>query len=183
MRIGWSAGLLLLAGCGDGAPANVAGTTNATTAPTVADAVPALPKPAATPGPAAPPADAVAPDSATAAADVVRRYEAAIAARRYGVAYRLWEPDAAGMTAQAFAASFARYAEYRADVGTPGRIDAGAGQRYVTVPVRISGTLRQGGRFALEGPITLHHVADIDGAGREQREWRIRSSDLTPRPR
>ena len=122
-------------------------------------------------------------DSAQGAANVVQTYYALIGEGKYGQAWRLWEPGAAGMDARAFAASFARYSEYHANIGAPGRIDAGAGQRYVTVPVQVYGRLKQGGReFNMRGSVTLHRVADIDGATAEQRRWRIRSTDIKPRP-
>ncbi len=177
MRSGWCAPALTLAGC-SGAPANVSAPANdiAVEAP----ATPAEPAPVPTVMPTPTAAAPFALDSAKAAADVVQRYHALIAAKRYDDAYRLWEPGAAGMSVAAFAASFAKYAGYHADVGAPGDVDAGAGQRNVTVPVRVSGRLAAGGSFAMAGPFTLHRVADIDGATAEQRQWRIRSSALKP---
>ena len=86
------------------------------------------------------------------------------------------------MTQAAFAASFAKYADYRATIGAPGRIDAGAGQRYIQIPVRVTGSLRDGTPVSLVGPITLHRTGDIDGATAEQRAWRISDSGLKPRP-
>jgi hypothetical protein len=122
-------------------------------------------------------------DSAQGAANVVQTYYALLGEGKYGQAYRLWEPGAAGMTPGAFAASFARYSEYHANIGAPGRIDAGAGQRYVTVPVQVYGRLKEGARpFNMRGSVTLHRAGDIDGATAEQRRWRIRSADIKPRP-
>jgi membrane-bound inhibitor of C-type lysozyme len=87
------------------------------------------------------------------------------------------------MDAKAFAASFAKYSEYHANVGAPGQIDAGAGQRYVTVPVQAYGRLKAGARaFNMRGSVTLHRAGDVDGATPEQRRWRIRSADIKPRP-
>ena len=121
-------------------------------------------------------------DSAQGAANVVQTYYALLEAGKYGQAYRLWEPGTAGMDARAFAASFDRYSEYHANIGAPGRIDAGAGQRYVTVPVQVYGRLEQGAReFNMRGSVTLHRAGDVDGASAEQRRWRIRSSDIKPR--
>lgn len=124
-----------------------------------------------------------AEDSAQGAANVVQTYYALLEQGKYGQAHRLWEPGAAGMDAKAFAASFARYSEYHANIGAPGRIDAGAGQRYVTVPVQIYGRLKQGARpFDMRGSVTLHRAGEIDGATAEQRRWRIRSIDIKSRP-
>jgi membrane-bound inhibitor of C-type lysozyme len=71
----------------------------------------------------------------------------------------------------------------RGELGAPGEIEAGAGQRYVTVPVQVYGRLRQGARpFNMRGSVTLHRVGDVDGASADQRRWRIRSADIKPRP-
>lgn len=124
-------------------------------------------------------------ESAQGAANVVQTYYALIGEKKYRQAWALWSDGgrASGMSADAFAASFDKYSEYRANIGAPGRIDAGAGQRYVTVPVQVYGRLKQGGRpFNLRGSITLHRTADIDGATPEQRSWHIRSADLPARP-
>ena len=172
MRMLLAMTILALTGCGASPTAPVAPANDAAVV-----APPAPPAPTATPS-----SGATTADTADAAAEVVRQYHARIAARDYDTAYHLWEPGAVGVPASAFAASFAKYADYRADVGTPGAIDAGAGQRYVTIPVRVTGHLTDGGGFALVGSMTLHRVADIDGATPEQRGWRIRSSALKPRP-
>lgn len=120
-----------------------------------------------------------------AAAALVGRYFAAIGAGQYDTAWRMWGQDGAGsgMSAKAFAESYAKYATYTAEVGAPGEPDAGAGQIYVTVPVRVTGTLRQGGSFAMEGPVVLHRVNDgIETSDPTAHQWRIQSSELKPRP-
>ncbi len=195
---------LLLAGCGgrdpveNGALANqvvpteptpVAGAPTPLTPATRIPAGEGIPGVSA-PAPAMTPVAAPAPDavmvepSADAAAQVLRDYFAAIADKRYGDAWRLWgeQGQASGMTQSAFAASFAKYADYRAAIGAPGRIDSGAGQRYVQIPVRVTGKLQDGTPVSLAGPVTLHRTGDIDGATPEQRAWRISDSGLKPRP-
>lgn len=126
----------------------------------------------------------VAADDARAAATAVRRYFDLVAKRRYDDAWRMWDDDgaASGLSAEAFGQSFEKFADYQAVVGAPGPVESGAGQRYITVPVRISGTLRDGQPFAMEGPVTLHRVADIDGASAARRQWRISESGIRPRP-
>lgn len=79
---------------------------------------------------AAAPATAIAApadDGAQAAAGVVRQYYALLSAGRYAEALRCW--DAPGLTLARFKARYAPYRRYRARVGAPGRVDAGAGQR------------------------------------------------------
>jgi hypothetical protein len=124
------------------------------------------------------------PGSAQGAAAVLQTYFALIGKHEYRAAWHLWDRDgtASGMSADDFAATFAKYADYHAEVGAPGAIDAGAGQRYVTVPVKAYGTLRDGTPFAMEGPLTLHRAGNIDGATEAQRSWRIYESRLKPRP-
>jgi membrane-bound inhibitor of C-type lysozyme len=193
--------LLTLAACSSQPADNVVSAAEEFDPAPVEQATPvakAEPAPAMTPAPLNPPAPgepggldndttpvSEAPfteDSAQGAANVVQTYYALLEAGKYGQAYRLWEPGAAGMNARAFAASFARYSEYHANIGAPGRIDAGAGQRYVTVPVQVYGRLKEGARpFNMRGSVTLHRTGDVDGATAEQRRWRIRSTDIKPR--
>jgi hypothetical protein len=120
------------------------------------------------------------PDSAQGAANVVQTYYALIEAGKYRDAWALWDNGGqdSGQSADAFAASFAKYADYHAQIGAPGRIDAGAGQRYVTVPVQVYGKLRAGGKFTTLGSVTLHRAGDIDGATDAQKSWHLHSVDL-----
>lgn len=121
-------------------------------------------------------------DSAQGAADVVQTYYALIGEKKYSQAYDLWEPGGAGMTRDAYVASFGKYTQYNAQVGAPGRIDSGAGQRYVEVPVQVYGRLKSGEPMHMLGKVTLHRAADIDGATAAQKSWRIKSTDIKPRP-
>lgn len=118
------------------------------------------------------------PDSAQGAANVVQTYYALIESDRYDQAWALWSDGgkASGSDAKAFAARFAPYSEYHANIGAPGQIEAGAGQRYVTVPVQVYGRLKASGKpFHQLGEVTLHRTGDIDGATPEQRSWHIRA--------
>ncbi|MGK6353628.1 MliC family protein [Sphingomonas sp. DT-207] len=178
---------------------NVANTADPAEANVLDETVPGEPSPA--PAPLNPPAPGepggldndttpiaegpIAEESAQGAAQVVQSYYALIESGRYRQAWDLWDNGgrASGMTPQAFAASFNRYAEYHANIGAPGRIEAGAGQRYVTVPVQVYGRLKDRNRpFTMSGSVTLHRAGNIDGATPEQRRWRISSTDVEPRP-
>lgn len=123
-------------------------------------------------------------ESAQGAANVVQTYYALIGEGKYRQAWALWGNGGkdSGMSPGAFAASFGRYSEYHANIGAPGAIDAGAGQRYVTVPVQAYGRMKDGRPFNLLGSVTLHRVGDVDGATAEQKQWRIRSADFAARP-
>jgi len=124
------------------------------------------------------------PDSPQGAANVVQTYYALIGEGKYADAWKLWGDGgkASGQTAADFAAGFARYSEYHANVGAPGREDAGAGQRYVTVPVQAYARSKHGGALYWLGSAVLHRTADIDGAAAEDKMWRIKSIDLKPAP-
>ena len=162
------------------AQANIANTHAAVPEDKGASAVPTL-TPAVSPtlGTPAPISDDATPR------EVVRRYTEALAAGRYDEAWALWDEQgkASGMTRAAFAARFARYATFHATVGTPFDADAGAGQRYVTVPVTVTGTLTSGAPFRLEGPVVLHKAADgIEADDPHAHAWRIRNSEINPQP-
>src|SRR3569623_1791377 len=88
----------------------------------------------------------------------------------------------ASLPVGAFAASFAKFSEYHANIGAPGRVDAGAGQRYVTVPVQVYARRKTGAPAYWRGQVVLHRTADIDGATAEDKAWRIKSIDLKPAP-
>lgn len=127
----------------------------------------------------------IAPESAQGAGQIVQHYYALLESGRYREAWALWGDggEASGMSAAAFAASFDKYGEYHANIGAPGRIDAGAGQRYVEVPVQVYGILDDGNRpFNLRGTVILHRTADIPGATAEQRRWHIKEIEIKPRP-
>ena len=124
-----------------------------------------------------------APDSAQGAANVVQTYYALIEGGKYRQAWALWGNGgkASGMSADAFARSFGKYSEYHANIGAPGRIDAGTGQRFVSVPVQIYGRMKDSGApFNMRGDVTLHRTADIDGATAEQKTWRISATNIKP---
>lgn len=87
------------------------------------------------------------------------------------------------MSADAFAASFAKYASITGDVGEPHDQDVGAGQIRITVPLTLRGELKRGGSFLLRGQVVLHRVNDgIETPDAVDHLWRIESSGLKPRP-
>ena len=64
-----------------------------------------------------------------------------------------------------------------ATTGDPINADAGAGQRYIQVPVALTATRVDGSVHRYAGTYTLHRTV-VDGATDEQRAWRIASADL-----
>ncbi len=125
------------------------------------------------------------PESAQGAGQVVQHYYALLESGRYREAWQLWSDGgkASGMSAEAFAASFGKYKEYHANIGAPGRVDAGAGQRYVEVPVQVYGILKDGDRpFNRRGKAVLHRTADIPGATAEDKSWHIKAIETALAP-
>lgn len=121
------------------------------------------------------------PDSAQGAANVVQTYYALLGEGKYRQAWAIWDDGgkASGMSAPAFAASFDKYSQYHANIGAPGRIDAGAGNRHVTVPVQIYARLKErAAPVYMIGTVTLHRAGDIDGATAAQKRWHILSADI-----
>lgn len=122
--------------------------------------------------------------SAQGAANVLQTYYGLIAAGRYDEAWRLWTQggEGSGMTADAFAKSFAQYESYNANIGAPGRIEGAAGSLYVSVPVQIYGRRKTGEEVHLLGEATLRRVNDVPGSTPEQRSWHIFRIDVHASP-
>lgn len=121
---------------------------------------------------------ATEPDADDAIA-AVRDYYAAINARSYGRAYALWSGGggASGQSPQQFAEGFASTEGVSVELQSPGPVDAGAGQRYIQVPVSVAATQRDGSVRRYAGSYTLRRSV-VDGSTSEQRAWRIQSADL-----
>lgn len=116
------------------------------------------------------------PDEATA---VVREYYGAINSDELARAYRLWSDggSASGQSAQQFADGFANVERISVETMTPGRIDAGAGARYIEVPVAVTGIQRDGSTRRFVGAYTLRRSV-VPGASPDQQQWRITSADI-----
>lgn len=123
---------------------------------------------------------AVAQNSAEDARAAIRDYYAAIDRGDYRRAYGLWSEhgDRSGMPYGRFVRGFARTAHTSVTVGRPYDEGAGAGSIYITVPVMVNATLKNGTRQRFVGTYLLRHVNDIDGASAWQRRWHIGSASL-----
>lgn len=147
----------------------------------VPDAAPATPLPAP-PSAAQPTAENVGseaqftPESAQGAARVVEAYYALIEAKNYVEAHKLWGP-ASDLADETFAAKFAGYREYQAEVDAPGRVEGAAGSLYVTVPVRTHRVTTKGEQFNVPAVVTLRRANNVDGSTAEQRRWHITEID------
>ncbi len=116
-------------------------------------------------------------------ATVVARYYALVGARRFAAAWSLWGDHGAACrrTAAQFAASLAPMGNIAAQVGAEQEPEAGAGQRYVTVPVAIHLTVQRGAPVQENARVTLHRVADgIESSDPEDHQWRITGMTMVP---
>lgn len=108
---------------------------------------------------------------------VLRDYYAAINSHDFAAAYRLWRSDRIGSSVEQFAAGFADVAGMSVQLGPPGPVDAGAGQRHIEIPVTVTATQRDGAVQRHRGSYVLQRTV-VDGASAEQRSWRIVRADL-----
>jgi hypothetical protein len=140
-------------------------------------------RPSAEPEPTT--SDGSSPEEPTAeqAADVIREYYRAIAERRYRDAYFVWarQGQASRQTLAEFRRGFEHMASAEVDVGSPGGVEGAAGSRYVEIPVLVTTRRRDGSREAFAGTYTMRRSV-VDGATRDQREWRIESAEIHRAP-
>jgi hypothetical protein len=128
------------------------------------------------------------PTSAQGAANVVQIYYALLGEHRYEDAWKLWAQSGqnndqrSGMSADAFAASFAQYESYNANIGAPGAIEGAAGSLFVSVPVVIFARRKTGEEVHELGKATLRRVNDVPGSTPEQRQWHLFRIDTKPSP-
>lgn len=126
-----------------------------------------------------PPSCSPDPTSPEAAADVVRRYYAAINARDYETAWAQWGAD--GPRGQSFAAFQKGFAHTRKAVATIGRLgpsEGATGTVYQAVPVTVEATLDDGTRQRFRGRYVVRRANNVDGA--VEPRWRIDSARLQP---
>ena len=104
---------------------------------------------------------------------VLKFYAAALAARDWASAARVWG-QGSGVTAKTLKDSYDRLAPPRLVIGK-GEQEGGAGSLYYEAPV----TLRFGaGDQPQRGTLLLRRVNDVDGATPEQLRWRIERSTI-----
>lgn len=179
---------LLLAACGTSSTQAPTATENAANTAQPANVAEAPLKPPAPGTPGGLPDDRTpvsetpfSETSAQGAANVLQGYFALIEQRRFGEAWRLWSDEgrASGASEADFAARFAGYREYHANIGAPGEIEGAAGSLYVEVPVQVYGRRVDGTPFSAAGPATLRRVNDVPGSTAAQRRWHIASIAIT----
>lgn len=115
-----------------------------------------------------------------AARAVIRRYYDAIDRGRYRAAWLAWDRGgaASGQSYAAFAHGFARTRHVRVTTGAPTDGDGAAGSVFVTIPVTLTATLKDGTPQRFRGSYVLRRVNDVPGATPTQLRWHIDSVRL-----
>lgn len=118
------------------------------------------------------------PLSREAAADLVRRFYAAVNARDFAAAWSLWGPDGnPAQTLDAFSKGYLHTRRTHVEIGAISEVEGGAGSLYVTVPVTIDAELDDGRRQRFTGSYDLRQINR--GMGISQ-GWHITSAKLRP---
>lgn len=117
-----------------------------------------------------------------AARAVVERYYRAIDHGQYRTAFTMWSDNgrASGKTLAQFTNGFARTARTHVITGQPTDGEGAAGSLYVTVPVTVTATLKNGARQRFWGSYTLRRVNDVPGATPAQLRWHLATAKLRP---
>lgn len=128
------------------------------------------------------PASAVEPGS-DAAVQVVRDYYAAINRHDYASAHAMWRGNgqASGKSTGDFAQGFAQTSGVSVEIGKPGPIEAGAGQRNIEIPVSLIARQTDGSEQRYRGRYVMQRTV-VDGASDDQRAWRIAGASLSQVP-
>lgn len=133
------------------------------------------------PAPDAPIGAMIDPASPDAAVELARRYGDALAAGRFDEAYAMWSDGgkASGKDAAGFKALFDGVGGIKLALGKAGDPEGAAGSIYLEIPATLSGT-KGGKSFAIEGPVVLRRVNNVDGSTEEQRSWHIARAEFPP---
>lgn len=110
--------------------------------------------------------------SAEAAVAVLRDYYAALNAHDFARAHALWRQNP--QTLAQFTNGFAGTAGMSVEIGAPGPIDAGAGQRFIEIPVKLDATQQDGRVDRYAGRYVLHRSV-VEGGNPD---WRIERATL-----
>jgi hypothetical protein len=117
-----------------------------------------------------------APASREAAADLIRRFYAAVNAIDYTAAWSLWGPEGSPtQTLDQFAAGYRHTRRTHVEIGQVSDVEGAAGSLYATVPVTVDAELDDGRRQRFKGVYTLRQVSP--GMGRSQ-GWHIAAARL-----
>lgn len=126
-------------------------------------------------------ADCTRADGGGDAANVLRRYYAAISVHDYSTAYGLWSDKgkSSNQSYDEFIRGFSGTAQVQVTLGAQGRVEGAAGSRYVRLPVTVSATLKDGTRQRFIGYYTLRQAAPVPGADADAKRWHIFQARLS----
>jgi glucose/arabinose dehydrogenase len=119
-------------------------------------------------------------DDQKTAVDVLKNYYAAINAKEYEKAYKLWsnEGEASDQTFDQFKKGFAETRSVEITITSEDLIVEGAaGSRFITIPVKIRSVMKNGKTQNFAGEYILRKVM-VDGATAEQMKWHINSATI-----
>lgn len=117
-------------------------------------------------------------EGAEGAVALVREYYRLLDEREFRKAYAMWgEAGPPGQTLETFESGYANTDSVRVETGTPSRVEAAAGSRFVDVPVTIVATKRNGATERFEGTYTLRRSVVEGGSP----EWRLYRGDIKAR--
>lgn len=120
------------------------------------------------------------PKSAQGAGLVLQRYAGMLEQHQFADARMLWSDNgrASNQTEKEFVESWSRYGQIHSEIGAPGDLEGAAGSVYVSIPLRLYGTMANGKPFNMIGSVALRRVNDVDGSTEAQRQWHIASVDM-----
>ena len=169
------AAMLSLAACGRAAERQAPTSKPAATLSN--ETASAIPPPGTGPDartPLGPVKPAIDPKSGEAAGQVVQRYGALIAQKRWSEAESLWgSADAVAQFGRQLRGDLAVHLE----IGDLGEPEGAAGSIYVTMPVAFTSTGGRGGPVRKKAVVTLRRVNDVPGSTEAQRHWHIERID------
>ncbi|WP_115717816.1 hypothetical protein [Gallaecimonas mangrovi] len=120
----------------------------------------------------------VDPKSPEAAISVLHQYFDAINAQGFVTAYQLLDDPQEPLGSLALRYDDTRHVEITF-TGKP-KSEGAAGNLYLTVPIKVSTTLKDGSVHLASGEAVLHRVNDVPGASQKQLTWHIKKLQLAP---
>jgi hypothetical protein len=153
-------------------------TTAPTTAPPSAPPVPTL-VPTSAPSPAtSAPTPIPAPRGRADPVSLLSAYYDAINAQDYQRAYDYWESAPDGASLDQFAQGYADTAQVIAVVRPPDFVDAGAGQRHVSIPTLLIVNKRDGSKAYFAGCYVAHQTNPYDFVPPQDKGWRLTTATI-----
>lgn len=117
--------------------------------------------------------DAQSQEDSREAIAVLRAYYQSVASKSFERAYGYWGSSGPpNQSLESFKNGFANTSAVELNTGTPSRVEAAAGSRYIEIPVTIVAKTTSGKTERFEGTYTLRRSV-VDGASAAERKWHI----------